>query len=133
MREANNLCIGDWVQHQRKPVQLRSVYTSALDEDRYGVEVQHTTALRERLHTTEIDPIPLTTEILLANGWEYFSDRTGEGYERDGIRLYPYRGDLYHFSKGGYSLPRLRYVHTLQRYAAIVGKHLTFQWDTITL
>lgn len=60
--KANELMIGDWVLYNETPQQILEI--SGIDDEVY-LETD------ELVHQSEIQPIPLTEEILEKNGFEY--------------------------------------------------------------
>lgn len=61
--KANELMIGDWVQHKGKPIQVEEILDYAINPDWAGAEIDSEIILED------ISPIPLTPEILEKNGW----------------------------------------------------------------
>jgi hypothetical protein len=61
--KASELMIGDWVLYNETPQQVLEI--SGIDDEVY-LETD------ELVHQSEIQPIPLTPEILEKNGFEYF-------------------------------------------------------------
>lgn len=83
-----------------------------------------------KVTSKEIKPIPLTTDILEKNGWEFVGGQLDEdGFTWD---IYSNRGDLpdlYYYPDGNFSvfmyrkevLPDIKYVHQLQHLLFSLG------------
>ena len=71
---ANELMIGDWVWYNNQPHQIRQlgIFGENRDGDDYpAVCVGEPNGIGLILERNEIEPIPLTPEILEKNGWVY--------------------------------------------------------------
>ena len=77
-----------------------------------------------RLDDFEIDPIPLTKEMLLANGWK--DDLTlpyeKKNYYYNGLKLYPH-GNTWIMTYSGNNQCCITYVHELQRIMKALHVH----------
>lgn len=95
--EANELMIGDWVVRQDKPIQIQFIYNDGYDDNVAEVEELDSPNLYEiepyltkkEITIQEIEPIPLTSEILEKNGWIQNKYSTCEN-------LYEYKGHHLH-------------------------------------
>lgn len=72
--EATELMVMDWVLHEGEPYQIRQLGIYGVDrdgEDYPAVCVGKTNGIGLILERNEVEPIPLTSEILEKNGWIY--------------------------------------------------------------
>ena len=72
--EAKDLMIGDWVLHDGEPYQIRQLGIYGVDrdgEDYPAICVGKPKGIGLIVERNEIEPIPLTPEILEKNGWVY--------------------------------------------------------------
>jgi len=72
--EAKDLMIRDWVLHEGEPYQIRQLGIYGVDrdgEDYPAVCVGKPKGIGLIVERNEIEPIPLTPEILEKNGWGY--------------------------------------------------------------
>lgn len=87
--KANELMIGDWVLHDREPYQIRQLGIYGVDrdgEDYPAVCVGKPKGVGLIVERNEIEPIPLTQEILEKNGFVLKEEEKG-AY---GVDIVPY-------------------------------------------
>lgn len=130
--KATELMIDDWVLHDGEPYQIRQlgIYGVNRDgEDYPAVCVGKPKGIGLIIERNEIEPIPLTPEILEQNG---FVKQAYDGWlisENNGRRLIEYRTDYFDgllridyaeepFSKISI---KLKYVHELQQALRLCG------------
>lgn len=85
--EAKELMIGDWVLHNGEPYQIRQLGIYGVDrdgEDYPAVCVGKPKGIGLIVERNEIEPIPLTPDILEKNGWV----RTKYCYGRDCMEIH---------------------------------------------
>ena len=115
--EQNKYIPGDWVKYignnSLKYVQIWQVRENFLFlESGYGI-----------VNFSEVEPIPLTPEILEKNGWEW----DGQDFVIEALVLYP-EADYFVFD--GFGL-KLKYVHQLQHLLYGLGIDFDFNlWNS---
>lgn len=121
--EARELRIGNLVKIPRKKngeyydkiVSLNAISTGTFSINEDG---KHLIAVER-----EIEPIPLTEEILLKAGFEKRQDTMWTIYNKSWISLYKMMGGKYYEVEDTYT--SLKYVHSLQNlYFALTGEEL---------
>ena len=107
--KANELMIGDWVLYNETPQQILEI--SGIDDEVY-LETD------ELVHQSEIQPIPLTPEILEKNGFVEWRDKCYRWEYADGVYInadFTEEEPWAHISNRCYSAtPVCRYVHEFQ-------------------
>lgn len=106
--------IGDWVLHDREPYQIRQLGIYGVDrdgEDYAAVCIGKPSGVGLIVERNEIEPIPITTEILEKNEFS-------ENYREDDLSYAQSCGDvigIHIFGKGGIMDEMyFKYVHELQ-------------------
>lgn len=94
--EAGDLMISDWVLHEGKPYQIRQLGIYGVDrdgEDYPAVCIGKPTGIGLIVERNEIEPIPLSPEILEKNGWTFNNAETwiGGGLLLQSVDDYAYR------------------------------------------
>ena len=119
--KANELMIDDWVLHNNKPKRVDVIWGKA-------VSLNDPTQVWGSIYTDkfneeEIEPIPLTPEILEKNGFRKQNNSSGvirlDTYwlgEEIGFHLHSFGTDYYQFG-----LAKIRYVHELQHALKLCG------------
>lgn len=129
--KSNELMIGDWVIHTQtidrylnileEPIKVYARVESILED---GINQDNCQGCDDYVEIESVDPIPLTEEILKANGFEWYSHEYVYWQDEDG-REPPFR--IFRNSQGvlrisvAYKLVRLRYVHELQHALRLCG------------
>jgi hypothetical protein len=124
--EAKDLMIGDWVYridfNTPVPVKIIGIEIVNYDKMEYVVDVLNKNEHNIHLYLDEIEPIPLTTEILEKNGFVYDSeDKLFEDiYPRISMLYAQYRL----VENGGINygeMSEIKYVHELQHLFKLCG------------
>lgn len=115
--------IGDWVLYEGEPYQIRRLGIYGVDrdgEDYPAVCVGKPTGIGLIVERNEIEPIPLTTEILEKNG---FSNKGTLWYlEEDNFELEHNNNDSFIWIVGDvYIVALIKYVHQLQHALRLCG------------
>ena len=120
------LMIKDWVLHDGEPYQIRElgIYGVNRDgEDYPAVCVGKPKGIGLIIERNEIEPIPITDEFLVKNGFRKQNNSSGvirlDTYwlgEEIGFRLHSFETDYYQFG-----LAKIRYVHELQHALRLCG------------
>ena len=111
-----NLMIGDWVLHDGEPYQIRQMGIYVVDrdgEDYPAVCVGKPIGIGLIVERNEIQPIPLTPEILEKNGFVWNAIPFVLSWEGFGIVLYE-GGNGYKMNCGANVSCNVDYVHQLQ-------------------
>lgn len=130
--KATELMIGDWVLHDGEPYQIRQlgIYGENRDgEDYPAVCVGKPKGIGLIIERNEIEPIPLTPEILERNG---FVKQAYDGWlisKDNGRGLIEYRTDCFdgllriNYNKKPFSklMVKVKYVHKLQHALILCG------------
>ena len=122
--DCKSLMIGDWVYFKTNKVyaKITEIYLTLDVEHKYMVSL-NSCGNRYCVSINEIEPIPLTPEILEANGWMYVDeDRMFYGEKLEGELpwiSYAAHGDNMVFRLRDFC--HLQYVHELQHCLKICG------------
>ena len=118
--KADELMIGDWVQGF-VPDSYSTIY-GIFNEGRIAIIAEPSKTYIE-LSPEDVQPIPLTPEILEKNGFAL--DRLGNYFPEDkryDLEISEIEGDIYWtICWGDHSILRLRFVHELQHCLRLVG------------
>lgn len=116
--KANELMIGDWVSIKGHPCKVSYLAPFDIGDTRLSVI---SNGYDGNTYLDEIEPIPLTTEILEANGWTLLANFGGEDYwSEDGEFRLPYNKGQYRIIIHGIVI-KITYVHELQRVLRCCG------------
>lgn len=130
--EATELMVKDWVLHEGEPYQIRRLGIHGVDrdgEDYPAVCIGKPKCIGLIVERNEIEPIPLTTEILEKNGLEKDNHGrlSGEYFDEDihqdlEITVDSKTGEVWwSYNWDEYYIIRLRYVHELQHALRLCG------------
>lgn len=114
--KAKNLMIGDYVRHKSSKyiIQIDSVL-----ED--GVNYEYCQGGLDYIDEDKIEPIPLTEEILKANGWQLLSNYDREAYYApNGVFSLDFRNGLFRLIIHG-NIVIIEHVHQLLHDIRICG------------
>lgn len=121
--KANELMTGDWVLIKRTPsyeypYKICSINNYSILGEGYTdwIEVE----ADEEIKLEDIEPIPLTAEILEKNGWKYNELPFIQGWEQFGLLLYA-GGEGYRINCGNNVAMRIDAVHELQHALRLCG------------
>lgn len=134
--KADELMVGDWIADKDgDEVRVVNIITEEIESTYYGID----TNLGWTVPFEEAQPIPLTAEILINNGFEhnettYWGERYSLVYQRNGVNyneifeLVPSYGELdeeldYMWFPASSAIPALviKYVHELQHAMRLCG------------
>ena len=121
--EAKELMIGDWVWYDGQPYQIRRL--GIFGENRDGesfpaVCVGKPIGIGLIVERNEIEPIPLTPEILEKNGFAFNNLPIEQCWQQYGLHLY-LSGHGYAINCGENVSLRIDYVHQLQHALRLCG------------
>lgn len=121
MKETD-LKIGDWVSYEGEPIQIEDTINYLY------IDGYHT----GRCRTEELEPIPLTVEILEKNGWKHDTDEYKHYWKREHITFSMFINTPFSPFRFYYddccTIRNIKYVHELQHILWAFGLN-----DDITL
>jgi len=129
--EARDLMIMDWVLHEGEPYQIRRLGIHGVDrdgDDYPAVCVGKPNCVGLIIERNEIEPIPLTPEILEKNGFEDWDGWSIYSPENTGIEI-AWLGTILKIGGecGNLELPAIEYVHQLQHTLRLCGIDKTIE------
>ena len=113
--KANELMIGDWVQGY-----LPDTFSTIVGVLNAGMVAIRAKGAYIELSIDDIQPIPLTAEILEKNGWKYNELPFIQGWEQFGLLLYA-GGESYRINCGNNVAMKIDSVHELQHALRLCG------------